>query len=57
MRVRATKQGFLDGRHIDPGTIFDVDEKFYAGNETQHGWMEKIIDPVYSASKPTKKEK
>ena len=48
MKVRATQQGFYKGRHIDPGTVFDIkDEDFSDAHHTdpkvsRFGWMEKV---------------
>lgn len=50
MKVRATQQGFYAGRHIDPGTEFDVKEKDFADAHhadpkiARFGWMEKIVE-------------
>lgn len=50
MKVRAILQGFYKGRHIDPGTIFEIDSKDYAGCDdadqyrAKCGWMEMVDD-------------
>lgn len=67
MKVRAIGQGFYQGRHVDVGTIFDVDPKLYAGNDdpdpskARFGWMEKVNEEALltveeNAPKPPKKK-
>lgn len=65
MRVRAVTQGFYLGRHIDPGTVFEVDPEYYAGvddpnpQKAKFGWMEKADkdDKLSSDSNITKPPK
>lgn len=51
MKVRATAQGFYLGRHIDPGTVFDVAPEFFADAAIPFGWMEKYVDEKRSQTR------
>ena len=63
MRVRATAQGFYKGRHMDPGTIFDVSNpQDFADIHSsdpriaKFGWMEEVKEePVKKEPEETKK--
>lgn len=60
MKVKATQQGFYGGRHIDQGTIFDVDPKDFADachpdpKVAKFGWMEKVPDKPAEPITPSK---
>jgi hypothetical protein len=54
MKVKATQQGFYNGRHIDPGTVFDVIDKDFASAETKFGWMEKVAEKPAAPITPAK---
>lgn len=48
MKVKALRQGYYRGRHIDPGTVFEIVDKDFADarhsdpNLAKFGWMEKV---------------
>jgi hypothetical protein len=52
MLVRALSQGYYKGRHIDSGSLFEIDPKDFAGKDNPDpirascAWMEKYVEPT-----------